>query len=67
MSLFCDQLHHQMLSKQKLHHMCTLLQMLHLLLQGALLASPSGHHGEEEDFFELYPCPASQAGEDLFY
>jgi hypothetical protein len=27
-----------MLSKQKLHHMCTLLQMLHLLLQGALLA-----------------------------
>jgi hypothetical protein len=35
----CDQLHHQMLSKQKLHHAkCTLLQMLHVLLQGALLA-----------------------------
>ena len=42
MSLCCDQLHHQMLSKQKLHHAkCTLLQMLHLLLQGALLA-PQG-------------------------
>lgn len=42
MSLCCDHLHHQMLFKQKLHHTkCTLLQMLHLLLQGALLA-PQG-------------------------
>ncbi len=33
MSLHCDQLHHQMPSKQKLHHIkCTLLQILHLLL-----------------------------------
>src|ERR1700744_3036542 len=42
MILCFDHLHHQMLFKQKLHHTkCTLLQMLHLLLQGALLA-PQG-------------------------